>query len=345
MTLSLVIVAAGWLSAWLLAARIHRLPRPVPELRSARAEPSVSVVVPARNEQQRLPALLRALRDEPLHEVIVVDDGSTDDTAALALEAGATVVASDPPPGWTGKSWACRRGATEATGDVVAFLDADTEPRAGFVSDLAAEAARTGGLVSVQPQHRIESTYERLSATCALVAVLGAGTGDRPVAFGPAVAVPKSVYEQAGGHEIAAGAVAEDLALAAGFANEGIPVHAYLDGGTGISARMYPEGFRQLAEGWTKNLSAGAGHIPWWRSALVALWITGSLTALTLGPLAYALVALQHVVLLRRVGKFGLATALLWPLPMLAFVVFFTRSALSRLLRRQVSWRGRMVRA
>lgn len=338
MTTTVVVVLAGWLAGWLLAGRPARLPH-------RRGGRPVSVVIPARNEERRLPRLLRALADDPPHEVIVVDDGSTDATSALALDAGATVLASEPPEGWTGKSWACHRGAEAATGDVVVFLDADTEPRPGFVDRLAAEAARARGLVSVQPHHRIEALYERLSATCALVAVLGAGTGERPVAFGPAVAAPLDVYREVGGHRQAAGAVAEDLALASAFARAGVPVRAFLDDGTGVTARMYPEGLRQLAEGWTKNLASGAGHVPWWRSALVAAWVTGSLSALALGPLAYALVAVQHAVLLRRVGRFGLATSLLWPLPMLAFVTFFAVSAVNRLSGREVSWRGRAVRA
>ena len=97
--------------------------------------PMLSVVVPAYNEARRLPATLRALRGYldrdgvagEEHEVIVVDDGSVDGTAACALEAG---------DGWPqlrvlsgernhGKGWAVRSGMLAARGEVRLFTDAD----------------------------------------------------------------------------------------------------------------------------------------------------------------------------------------------------------------------------
>jgi 4,4'-diaponeurosporenoate glycosyltransferase len=139
--------------------------------------------------------------------------------------------------------------------------------------------------------------------------------------------------------------VAEDLALAAAVHERGIPVVAHLDDGSALRARMYPEGLRRLAQGWTKNLAAGAGSIPAWRTALVALWVTGALVAVVAGPIAYALLAVQHLVLLRRVGRFGVLAGLLWPVPLAAFVWFFLCSLVHRVSGRPVAWRGRAVRA
>ena len=67
-------------------------------------------MVPARNEAGRLPGLLAALgaQTRPADEVLVVDDHSDDDTAAVADTAGVAVAAAPPlPDGWTGKTWAC----------------------------------------------------------------------------------------------------------------------------------------------------------------------------------------------------------------------------------------------
>jgi 4,4'-diaponeurosporenoate glycosyltransferase len=55
--------------------------------------------------------------------------------------------------------------------------------------------------------------------------------------------------------------------------------------------------------------------------------------------------AAQHLVLLRLVGRFGVITALVWPLPLVVFVGLFVRSVWRRVLRREVTWRGRQVRA
>src|SRR6185437_9243642 len=71
--------------------------------------PSVSVVVPARNEAHNLPALLASLRalDYPNVELLVVDDASTDGSGALAEAQGATVLRVEgPPAGWLGKPFA-----------------------------------------------------------------------------------------------------------------------------------------------------------------------------------------------------------------------------------------------
>jgi 4,4'-diaponeurosporenoate glycosyltransferase len=350
-----VLALAGWVSGWLVAGRVARLPAA-----AAGARPEVSVVIPVRNEAARLPRLLDALAADRRTgtgpaEVVVVDDGSTDDSAALAAEAGARVMAVDRPEGWTGKAWACWRGAEEARGDVVVFLDADTEPAPGFVSRLGAAVVATGGLVSVQPTHRVERLYERASAACNTVAMM-AGTGPLPrgarwwkgpVGFGPALAVPRQQYLDLGGHGLVRREIAEDIAIARAMAERGVPVAAYADAGAGsLRYRMYAEGPASLIEGWTKNLAAGAGSIPPLRAAVVGLWVTGALRAVVLLPSApglYLLFALQAVVLFRRAGRFGFVTGLLYPLPLTAFVALFARSGLRRLTGRPVRWRGRRV--
>jgi 4,4'-diaponeurosporenoate glycosyltransferase len=353
--MTLVLLVAGWIAGWLVAGRVRRLPaaQPGPE------GTPVSVVVPVRDEAVRLPPLLAALaadqRGASPVELVIVDDGSTDDSAALAAAAGATVVSVEPPPGWTGKAWACWRGAHAATGDVVVFLDADTEPSPGFVERLAAAAARTGGMVSVQPTHHVERVYERASAACNTVALM-AGTGETgpgrrwwrgPVGFGPALAVPRQPYLASGGHGLVRADVAEDIALARALDGAGIPVAAYADAGEdAVRYRMYPEGPRSLVEGWTKNLAAGAGSIPPLRAVLVGLWITGALQAaiaVTVVPLAYLAFAGQAAVLFRRAGRFGWLTSLLYPLALAAFVVLCANSATRRVARRPVTWRGRTV--
>lgn len=111
-------------------------PGAVPALR-------VSVVIPARDEQDRIGPVLRALAGDPdVHEMLVVDDHSTDATAALAAELGARVLTLPPlPPGWVGKPWALQHGLEQATGDLVVALDADVRPDPGLVRALAGALA------------------------------------------------------------------------------------------------------------------------------------------------------------------------------------------------------------
>lgn len=94
---------------------------------------TISVVIPAFNEAERLPSTIRALQRLPgFGEVIVVDDGSTDQTAEVARRAGASVVRF---PDNRGKGAALQAGVNAASGDVLVLLDAD-------LGDTASEAAR-----------------------------------------------------------------------------------------------------------------------------------------------------------------------------------------------------------
>jgi len=94
---------------------------------------SLSVVIPAKNESAGLSALLPALRSAyPDAELIVVNDGSTDETAAVAEAAGARVLSH---PYSKGNGAAVKTGARAATGDAVLFMDGDGQHR---VEDMAA---------------------------------------------------------------------------------------------------------------------------------------------------------------------------------------------------------------
>ncbi len=84
--------------------------------------PRVSLVIPALNEERSLPLVLDALPRELLHEIVLVDNGSTDGTARVAAEHGARVI-HEPRRGY---GQACLTGLAHVDDpDVVAFVDAD----------------------------------------------------------------------------------------------------------------------------------------------------------------------------------------------------------------------------
>lgn len=358
---NLIIVVAGWLLGWWAFGRprtVDRLPLPGHPATARR----VSVVVPARNEATSLPLLLGDLATaRPAGaEVVVVDDDSTDGTAAIAAGFDfVTVVPAPPlPPGWTGKPWACANGAEAATGDVLVFLDADVRVDDGALDRLLAQHDRRGGLVSVQPWHTPGRAYERLSALFNVIALMGIGAGSRrrPTgAFGPVMVTSRADYETVGGHESVHDRVVEDVALARAYCDASLPVEV-LTGERSVRFRMYPDGPQSMLQGWTKNFVTGAGATAPLRLGAIVVWVTAlgaSLGVLFDGlsgdlpvglfPAVYALFVAQLVWMLRRTGSFGLRTALVYPLLMAFFAVVFARSAWRTYVRRSVTWRGRAV--
>ena len=308
--------------------------------------PQVSVIIPARNEEHNLPTLLRSLASQPVkpREVIVVDDGSTDHTAEVARQHGAAVLPSQAlPEGWRGKPWACHQGAQAATGDRLLFLDADTwfEPD-GLGRILS---AYEDGASSVGPYHDVRKPYEQFSLFFNFNMTLG--TVPQGL-FGQMLLVDRESYRRVGGHETVRGRVLENVVLAGRFRDAGIPVRSAMGRGA-LSFRMYPNGLRELIEGWTKGFAAGAGQTP--RHIMFALvaWMSGLMLA-PLGWLVtgdwswcpvYLLCAAQVAWFSRQVGAFRWYTGLLYPVPLVFFFVVFAWSALRS--GKRVSWKGREI--
>jgi 4,4'-diaponeurosporenoate glycosyltransferase len=370
--IGIVLCAAGLAAGAMAMARLRRLPEPngIEADDAGQQQGLVSVVIPARNEAVTLPRLLRSLAGaRPLvRDVIVVDDNSTDATAVVALGHGAVVIRLDhePPDGWTGKNYACTRGASVATAPLLLFLDADVVLGDAGVARLTAAHALHGGLVSVQPYHAVVEPYEELSAGCNLVSMMGSGAfaawrdGRRPAAFGPCLMTSADDYARIGGHASVRGEVVEDICLAQRYAACRLPVNVFV-GADAVSFRMYPRGPGQLAEGWTKNLAIGSRSAQplaviaaaAWLSACLAIGINGLGAALRIGAIGAAeatvacagwlAVACQVRWMLGRIGSFRPLTSILHPVPLWTFVGLFARSAWHTTVRRSVRWSDRRI--
>ncbi len=355
MVVDLVAFLAGWAAGWWLLWRVP-LPPPVEPGRSS-PRGAVSIVVPARDEAAAVPLLLASLGPElgPYDEVIVVDDASSDATAARARAAGATVLPAPPlPDGWAGKAWACHTGASAATQSVLVFLDADTRLAPGGLDRLVAGLAMSGGLYSVQPWHDVPRPGERLAALFNVVAMMGTaafapGRGGRAVvgAFGPCLLTAAADYRLTGGHAGVRDEVLDDLALAGRYRAAGLPVTIHGGQGT-ISFRMYPDGLGQLVEGFTKNFAAAAAAIRLHTAALIVLWLaalSAPAVLMTSNPalaaVCYAAAAIQLGIHLRRLGSFGPLTAMGYPVALAIFIVVFVRSLVATVALGRVRWKGR----
>jgi 4,4'-diaponeurosporenoate glycosyltransferase len=352
-----LLCAAGIPAGFLLIHYVPTCPTAQPDIAI-----SLSIIIPARNEEHNLPRLLQSITSSAAipAEVLVVDDASTDNTAQIAESLGATVLASAPlPTGWTGKAWACQQGAQRAIGDNLLFLDADTFFVEGGLDHLVARWLRERDpalVLSLLPYHVMSQPYEQFSLFFNLLMAAGAGgfgVVSKPRLFGQSLFIAKKTYFAVGGHAAVRGFVLENLNLAQIMRPYG--AHILCMGGRGtLHMRMFPEGFSQMSDSWAKAFIHGAATSDVFvlMSAVVwisALWSTALLLMLPrdYGRLSltvvYLMFGLQLVWLARQLGSYRLLPLLLYPLPLAYYCAVFARSAARRAFGHKTLWRGREV--
>lgn len=228
--------------------------------------PAVSVIVPARNEEDCIGACLKSLVDQGgvSFEILVVDDGSTDRTRSIAAGFPQVKIldAGTPPPGWSGKNNAVAAGADAAKCEWLLFTDADTVHLPGSLAHALAEAReRKVALLSYSPAQDVRSLAEK-AVMPVIFAELAATFRPSEVsdpkssaaaANGQYILVRRDDYVAAGGHAGVATSLLEDVALARAIKISGRPIF-FRFGGDAVRTRMY-RSFSQLREGWTKNLA------------------------------------------------------------------------------------------
>ena len=264
--------ALPWLAPF---ASLFRLANTRPNLSDAPLADGglVSVIIPARNESATIETVVRSVLAStyvPL-ELLVVDDRSTDDTAAVverltASDARVRLVRGAPlPPGWYGKPWACLQGYRAAKGKLLLFTDADTrhqpELLARSVGALLAEGA---DLLTVAPRQLCVTFWERvvMPQVWLLLALryhparVNRARRERDIiANGQFILMPRTSYEAIGTHEVVRGEVAEDLALAQAFHRAGMRLR-FVFAERFMETRMY-RSLREMVEGWSKNMYLG----------------------------------------------------------------------------------------
>ncbi len=264
--------ALPWLAPFAVIPRLANLRPNLSDSPTASAG-LVSVIIPARNESAVIETVVTSVLASLYHpiEVVVVDDRSTDDTAAQVAELARgdarlrLVPGRELPAGWYGKPWACLQGYQSARGELLLFTDADTR-HAPELLGRAVGALRESGadLLTIAPQQRCETFWERIVMPQIWLLLGVRYHPDRVnrsrrlrdvIANGQFILMARSSYEAVGTHEAVRGEVAEDLALAQEMVRRGGRLHfAFAE--RLMETRMY-DGLGPMIEGWSKNVYLG----------------------------------------------------------------------------------------
>jgi hypothetical protein len=249
-----------------------------PGVDGPQANDRVAVLIPARDEASHIEATVRSVLAQqgvPGLSVLVLDDGSTDQTADIVRR-----VADDdsrlrliegghgaPPPGWLGKPWACARLAEATDADLLCFVDADVIVHPHTVRALASQL-RTGAfaLVAPYPFQAAVTWLERLVqplVTWSWVATMPlrwAETSTRPslsAANGQILFLDAEAYRSIGGHAAVRDNVLEDIGLMRALKSAGFRT-VTADGSHLAECRMY-DGAGAVVDGYAKSLWAAFG--------------------------------------------------------------------------------------
>ncbi|WP_079527969.1 glycosyltransferase family 2 protein [Halobacillus hunanensis] len=333
--------------------------------------PFLSIIIPARNESSRIAPLLQSLQEQKFQsfEVLVVDDNSSDNTAAVAKAYGTKVIqnkTNDLESG-AGKSLACWYGAKYAKGKWLLFLDADTYfTNADSMKHLLLYYQQKGakGIVSLQPFHTVHRLYENFSAIFNIIVVVGMNIFTfwryrfkTAGSFGPCILCNRDDYFLSGGHKKIQGAIMDDLALGQAFLDKNLPV--YCLGGKGvISFRMYPEGLKSLIEGWCKSFAVGSKSTNPVVMLMTIIWISGSFiitgalfssitalnpAAIIFSAILYILYTFQTAWFARRCGDFKWFIFPFHPVLFLFFTGIFLYSLFRVNILHSVKWKDRKI--
>jgi hopene-associated glycosyltransferase HpnB len=372
MTILTLLALLVWCGLILFHGRYWQAGPILPPAPAGLTLPPVDIVVPARDEAPSIAAAIGSLTRQalPAVRVILVDDGSTDGTAALAAAAAAgaphplTIVPGAPkPPGWSGKLWAVSQGLAATTADLVLLTDADITHEPDHLARLVAKAeAEDLDLVSEMVLLHCESLAERALVPAFVYffqllypfAQVADPRRRMAGAAGGTVLIRRRALVRIGGIAAVRGALIDDVALGRAVKHSGGRI--WLGHTTRArSIRLYPE-FRDIWAMIARTAYVQLGFSPVKLAGTVLgmllVWLLPPFAAIA-GPVlggglerwfglaAWALMAGSFLPSLRRY-RLSPLWSLFLPLIALFYMAATVGSALNHMRGRSVMWKNRV---
>lgn len=347
--------------------------RSIDSYKTGGGTPFVSILVPARNEEEVIAKCVESLLAQEYldFELIVLDDNSTDSTLQILFHLAATnsrlrVIKGTPlPEGWLGKPWACHQLSQKARGEILLFTDADTVHRPQMlIHAVSALNAERADFISALPRQTMLSPLEKLVmpfSYWSIMSFLPLGIAYRTCfsilssATGQFMLFRRAAYDQIGGFASIRDNVVDDVELCKRVRTQGL-CWRLLDGKTIYQVHQYKSP-RELYEGHTKNLFAGFSHnilafSLFWLWLLLACWLppiclarsfSNPVTVLILwsSSAAIGFALMSWIITYVRFG-FPVYCAFLYPITALLMVYMASRSLLLT-LSGKATWKERYI--
>lgn len=259
------LIIAGFLLVFLvnLILNLRSLRVPLANSKAPEPAPLVSVLIPARDEGANIASCLESLQrqDYPNFEILVLDDNSSDDTAAIVRRIASgdnriRLINGKPlPKGWAGKPFACHQLAGEARGDWFLFTDADTTHAPHMLRSVLSLALELKtSLLSGFPRQLANSLPQKIATPVWYFIIMSwfpmwlFQRSRKPkvsIAIGQFLFFPRDEYRRIGGHEAVKSRVLEDIWLGIETNRHG-GLHMAVDLSSVVSCNMY----RNLGDTW-----------------------------------------------------------------------------------------------
>jgi chlorobactene glucosyltransferase len=323
----------------------------------------VSILIPARNEEGNIIALLQSIRQQDYqdYEVIVLDDHSTDNTYALCTEFAAQnprfhVVKGNPlPPHWLGKNYACYQLAQKAEGNFLLFIDADEKIKAGLInSALHRMYLKNLGLLSLFTNQEMRTLGEQtvvplmhyiLLNLLPLQLVYLVRNRAVAAASGQFMLFDANHYREYQWHQQVKNKVVEDVEIMRMVKSAGLNGEALLANNM-VSCRMY-KNYADALKGFSKNFLAAFNYNSFALLIYLMVVLGGPLiviATLNINLIAFmcGLILLSRIMISLSAGQNALKNLVLHPVQMFNLMLIAFLSIQQHLTKTTV-WKGRKV--